>query len=292
MPLIPDVALLRDQGDRFPKWQHNLYKRLALGWKGLPEQKRLLHRAIRIMAILIIPIAFGIHTVTSWLFASTMRPGWNSTDFGPYFVSGAFMVGAAAVIAVMYVLRRHYKLEKYFTLEHFDLMGKVLVMLSLLYAYFNLNEYFMPAYKMEGGEAEHLKDLLYGEYALLFWSVQILGMLVPTILLLFKKFRNPKPIFFISLLVIAGAWFKRFLIVVPTLTHPLIPTHRVPESWLHYFPTWEEWSITIGSLAGALLLVTFLIRIFPIVPIVETIEEQEEEVQEAKAVLETIENKR
>lgn len=287
MPLIPDIALLRDEDGRFPKWQHNLYKRLSLGWKGLPEQKKLLHRAIWIMAILIIPVAFGIHTVTSWLFASTMRPGWNSTDFGPYFVSGAFMVGGAAVIAVMYVLRKYYKLEKYFTQRHFDLMGKVLVMLSLLYAYFNLNEYFMPAYKMEGGEAAHLKDLLYGEYAPLFWSVQILGMLLPTVLLLFPKFRKPKPIFLISLLVIAGAWFKRFLIVVPTLSHPLIPTHRVPASWLHYFPTWEEWSITIGSLAGALLLMTFLIRIFPIVPIVETLEEKEKEVHEAKVILET-----
>lgn len=285
MPLIPDLALLRDHKGHFPKWQLNLYKRLSLGWKGLPEQKRLLSRAITIMSILIIPVAFGIHTVTSWLFASTMRPGWDSTDFGPYFVSGAFMVGAAAVIAVMHVLRNHYKLEKYFTLKHFDLMGKVLVLLSLLYLYFNLNEYFMPFYKMEGSEAEHLKDLMYGEYALLFWSVQIFGMLIPTVLLLFPKFRNPRPIFIISLVVIAGAWFKRFLIVVPTLSHPLIPTNRVPESWLHYFPTWEEWAITIGSLAGALLLMTFLIRLFPIVPIFETIEEQEEQSREAKEIL-------
>jgi len=287
MPLIPDLALLRDKGGDFPKWQRNMYKKMSLGWTGLPEQERLLKRSIRILAILIIPVAFGIHTVTSWLFASTLRPGWDSTDFGPYFVAGAFMAGAAGVIAGMYILRNHYGLQKYFTTAHFDTMGKLLVLLSLVYLYFNLNEYFMPAYKMKGEEGEHLKELLYGAYAPMFWSVQVFGMLLPTVLLLFKKFRKPTYLFMISVLVIIGAWFKRFLIVVPTLTHPFIPTNRVPESWLHYYPTWEEWAITIGSLAGALLVITFLVRLFPVVPIVETLEGHDDEVEEAEDVLKT-----
>jgi len=47
--------------------------------------------------------------------------------------------------------------------------------------------------------------------------------------------------------------------------------HDVPSSYHHYLPTWEEWAIAIGSLAGALLVITFFARIFPIIPIHETL---------------------
>ena len=56
----------------------------------------------------------SIHTVTSWLFASTSRIGWDSSIFGPYFVTGAFVSGSAAVIIAMYFYRKNYKLEDYF----------------------------------------------------------------------------------------------------------------------------------------------------------------------------------
>lgn len=275
LPLLPDMALMKDRIDGLPKWQKKLYTFLSMNWVGSDEQKKILNRAVRILAVMIIPIAFGIHTVTSWLFATTVRPGWDSTNFGPYFVSGAFMVGAGAVIVAMFVFRKYYRLDNYFSDELFDKMGKLLVLLSLVYLYFNINEYFVPAYKMKASESAHLESLFTGSHAPMFWAVQIVGMIIPIIVLAFKKGRKPLPMFIISMLVIVGAWFKRFLIVIPTLDHPLIPTNRVPESWLHYFPTIQEWFITAGTLAGALLIVTALVRYLPIIPIVETLEEKE-----------------
>ncbi|MBV6442132.1 MAG: polysulfide reductase [Haliscomenobacteraceae bacterium CHB4] len=273
LPLIPDMALLRDRAKDLPKWQQKLYKILALGWNNHPEQVKILHKSELYLSILIIPVAFGIHTVTSWLFATTLRPGWDSTNFGPYFVSGAFMVGAAGVIAMMYIFRTFYKFEKYITDKHFSNMGKLLVLLSLLYLYFNINEYFVPAYKMKAFESDHLKSLFYGRYAPLFWAVQVFGMIIPIIVLLSPKGRKPLPMFIMSIFVIVGAWFKRFLIVIPTLSHPYIPMTRVPESWQHYFPTFKEWWITASTLAGALLIMAILSRLFPIIPVVEEIEE-------------------
>jgi molybdopterin-containing oxidoreductase family membrane subunit len=274
IPMIPDLAYMRDRFKEIPKWQHKLYKMLAINWKNTKEQKEKLKKAIFVLAVVIIPVAFGIHTVTSWLFATTLRPGWDSTSFGPYFVSGAFMVGAAGVITAMAVFRKFLNMKDYFKDHHFDKMGKLLVTLSLVYFYFNINEYFIPAYKMKGVEKEHLEELFFGSYALMFWSVQILGMILPIIVLLFNKGRKPIPMFIMSVLVIVGAWFKRFLIVVPTLNHPYIPIQRVPEGWLHYFPTFQEWVITLGTVTGALLIITFFVRLFPLVPIIETAEER------------------
>ena len=103
--------------------------------------------------------------------------------------------------------------------------------------------------------------------------VQIFGMIIPIIVLLTRKGRKPLPMFVVSILVIVGAWFKRFLIVIPTLSHPYIPMTRVPESWQHYFPTFKEWWITGATLAGALLVVTLLSRLFPVIPVTEAIED-------------------
>src|SRR5437763_1398484 len=78
LPMIPDMALLRDQSARFTAWRRWMYRKLSLGWTGTPEQWRLLERAISVMAIVIIPVAVSVHTVVSWVFSMTLRAGWHS----------------------------------------------------------------------------------------------------------------------------------------------------------------------------------------------------------------------
>jgi molybdopterin-containing oxidoreductase family membrane subunit len=276
IPLLPDLKILNRYKDKNKPWLNKLYTFLAGSWKGTPEQFRLSDRAISILCIAIIPVAFCIHTVTSWLFATTYRPGWDSTNFGAYFVSGAFLVGSGAVVVAMYVFRKAYRLEKYITEDHFDRMGKVLIMLALLYMYFNVNEYLVPAFKMKKPEAEHLTELFAGRFAPFFWFAIAVGMLIPIFILLFRSGRKPFPAFIAGALVVVGAWCKRYLIVTPTLLHPFLPMHDVPDSYRFYFPTWQEWSIALGSLAGAMLVITFFARVLPIIPIHETIIEQHE----------------
>lgn len=276
-PLLPDLKIMLANKNKEDKWLNRTYKFLGSFWKGTRLQFRLSDKAINILCITIIPVAFCIHTVTSWLFATTYRPGWDSTNFGAYFISGAFLVGAGGVVVAMYVMRRAYKLEKYITELHFDKMGKILVLLALLYFYFNVNEYLVPAFKMKKPEEVHLNTLFTGEFAIMFWLAILVGMVIPVFILLFKKGRKPLPMFIAGVMVVVGAWFKRYLIVTPTLLHPFLPMSDVPEAHRHYFPSWEEWAIAVGSLAAALLIITLFVRIFPIIPIHETITEQNEQ---------------
>ncbi|MBE0423346.1 MAG: polysulfide reductase NrfD [Lutibacter sp.] len=272
-PLLPDFAILKkyykDAGSKEGKW----YGKLSLNWTGTPKQKHILHKSIRTLAVLIIPVAFAVHTVTSWLFSTTYRPGWDSTNFGPYFVAGAFVAGTAAVIMITYILRKTHKLEEYLPDEIFDKLGKLLVLLCLIYIYFNINEYLIPAYKNTSEEKEHLYSLFFGNYAILFWSVIFISFIFPVIVLIFPKGRKPLPMFIIGFIVLVGSWWKRYIIVTPTLLHPFLPIQDVDKSWHQYFPTIVEWTITFGTLASALLIITILVRYLPIVPIQETAEE-------------------
>ena len=275
-PLLPDIKILLRFKERSGKGLHRVYAFMGSFWKGTPAQSKLGDKAINILCITIIPVAFTIHTVTSWLFATTYRPGWDSTNFGAYFIAGAFLVGAGGVAVAMFVFRKAYHLEKYITPDHFEKMGRILVLLALLYLYFNVNEFLTPTFKMKTSEEPYLTGLFTGNFALPFWFAIIIGMILPIIILLFRKGRKPLPMFIVGIMVIVGAWFKRYLIVTPTLLHPFLPMQDVPEHYRHYFPSWEEWAITMGSLAGTLLIITILARIFPIIPIQETITEQHE----------------
>ncbi len=269
LPLIPDMALCNKKLIGLSKLQRKIYKALTFGWADKTEQFELVHKYTKILMILIIPIALSIHTVTSWLFAMTLRAGWDSSIFGPYFVAGAFVAGCAAVIIAMYFFRVNYKLKEYITDMHFDKMGQLLILVSLVYIYFNINEIIVPAYKLKEGEATHLMSMLLGHDAFMFWLIQIGGLILPFFLLLFRKMRKPLPIMLISSVVIVGAWIKRYLIVVPVQKHPYLPIQNVPENFSHYVPTVPEIAITAASFILFLMIVTFLSKLFPVIPVWE-----------------------
>jgi Ni/Fe-hydrogenase subunit HybB-like protein len=276
LPLIPDLKICHDKLEKIPNYLRKLYKTLSLNWNGSIEQEKIILQSTRILAILIVPVALAIHTVTSWLFASTSRVGWDSTIFGPYFVTGAFVSGCAAVIIAMFFYRNNYKLQDYITEMHFDKMGKLLVLVSLVYLYFNLNEFMVPGYKMKKGDAVHIHDLFAGSHALLFWSVQFFGLILPILVLLFKKMRKPLPMLIVALFVLFGAWFKRYIIVVPTMEHPFLPIQNVPLNFKIYTPTLTESLITLAPIVLVLIIITILSKLFPIIPVQETIDHLEE----------------
>lgn len=270
LPLIPDLALMRDRlKGQIPAWQHKIYDILSLGWKGNPSQFKTVYNSLRVLMLLIIPVGLAIHTVTSWLFASTLRTGWDTTIFGPYFVAGAFVAGTAAVILVMYVYRTRYRLKNYFTDEVFDRMGKTLVFVCLVYLYFNVNEFLVPGYKMKTAEGVHLNDLFFGRNAPFFWFTQVGGLLLPILLLIIRWFRKPLPLTLIAFVTLLASWFKRYIIVIPTMEHPFLPIQNVPEHFVHYAPTNPEITITIFPFFAALLIITTLAKLFPVITIWE-----------------------
>ena len=187
LPLLPDFEIMLKAKKGQENFSGACIRFLGSFWKNTPQQIKISEKSIRILSITIIPVAFAIHTVTSWLFATTYRPGWDSTNFGAYFISGAFLVGAGAVLVAMYIFRYMYDLEKYITLNHFDKMGKIVVVLAFVYLYFNLNEFLVPAFKMKKTDADHLLGLFTGEFARVFWFAIITSMFLPILILIIQE---------------------------------------------------------------------------------------------------------
>ena len=271
LPLIPDLALARDRLDPTrQRFRHHIYSILAVGWRGGDEQWRRLARGIRIMCVLIIGVMVSVHTVVSWIFGMTLRPGWHSTIFGPYFVVGAIWSGLAAVLVGMAVFRRAFHLQSVITRRHFVRMANLLLVAGLVYTYMTISEYLTIAYKLETQDLSLLDALWTGQYAPLFWTYAIGGMLIPLVLLALPWTRNVPGIVAASVLVNIGMWIKRFVITVPSLAVP-----QIPGEWASYAPTWIEASIVAATFAGFALLVGLMAKAFPLVPMWELAEQIE-----------------
>jgi len=274
LPLVPDIALLRDRGERF-RW---LYRRLAMGWQGTDKQRKRLDQAIAVLAVLVIPIAVSVHTVVSFIFATTTQPMWHSTIFGPYFVVGAVHSGIAAVLVVMVLVRHFHHLQGYIKPIHFYRLGTLLVVTAMVWLYFQLAEIIPTYYAHEPEEMAVLLGRLTGRHAPLFWITMAGCFVIPMLLLSRSKWRTIGRTTAAAACVIVGMWFERVAIVVPTLVHP-----RVPMAEAGYWPTWVELSITAGSLATLVFLYLVFTKFFPIVSIWEIREGRERSLAELTA---------
>jgi molybdopterin-containing oxidoreductase family membrane subunit len=276
LPLIPDLAIMRDKLTDAPKWRKILWRWMAMGWEDNLLQRRLLKKAMLILSIVILPVAISVHTISAWLIAFTLRPGWNSTIMGPYFVFGALMAGTAIMILIVAKLRHGYRLENYLTPKHFNHLAKILLALAAFYLYLNINKYGVPAFKMAKEEKAVLEDLFFGNNAILFWFTQVVGLVIPIIILSLKKMRQSiKWVVAASVLVLLGALINRYLIVVPNMLHPFVPIQHAEHGYASYIPTLIEWTITASSLAGFVLLIILLFKPFPVITMWEVTEEVE-----------------
>jgi molybdopterin-containing oxidoreductase family membrane subunit len=272
VPMLPDLAIIRDSGIKAPR----LYRLLAAGYQHTPEQRRRLERVIGVLAIAVIPVAVSVHTIIGWIFAMTLRPMWHSTIFGPYFVMGAIYSGIAALLVAMVVLRRVYHLEDYFKPVHFDYMGRLLLIFSLLWFYFTFAEYLTAFYGGEPAEMRALWAKLAGPFAIPFWTMVAGCFFIPLILMWRRSTRTPAGTLVAGVAVLIGMWLERFNIVVPTSVNPRWEFEGIGR----YAPSWIELSIMAATFSGFILLYMVATKFFPIVSIWEMKEGREESVQE------------
>jgi len=260
-PIIPDWAMVRDRATGLRK---RIYTILALGWRGTPREWHRLEMAMRIMAVAILPVAVSVHTIVSWDFAMAPVPMWHSTVFGPYFVAGAIFSGIAALIIAMAVLRKMLHLEEYLKPSHFSNLGKLLLVMSLLWIYFIFAERLTVWYGNQPSEMAAFWSIQRGRFAVLFWTMVTCNFLIPFPILAVKKLRTITGTVIAASTIVVGMWLERFLIVVPPLEHKYLPY-----DWGNYHVSWTEITIAVGTLSGMILLYVLFAKFVPIISIWE-----------------------
>jgi molybdopterin-containing oxidoreductase family membrane subunit len=274
LPLIPDLATCRDKlASDISGPKRAFYRLLAVEWRGSGDQRRNLHSALTVMMLVIMPVAISVHTVVSWIFAMTLRTGWNSTIFGAYFVAGAIFSGIATLIILMAILRKVLHLEEYITQKQFVYLGYMMAAFAMIMIYANLSEFITASYKLEEGEEVWLSQIFTGSFAPIYWFYVVGGLVLPGVIVLLPWTRNIWGIVFASILVNVAMWFERYIIVVASLRVPQTPYTDLAQ----YFPSAVEIMITAGAFALFGLVIAIFVKLVPVISIWEVREAHEPE---------------
>ncbi len=194
LQLLPDIALLRDTVPAAaPNWRKKMYALLSAGWHGNKAQWERLEKAIAVVSVFLIPIGVSLHTVTSWLFSTTVQPGWKSTILGPYFVVGAIYSGLGLLIIAMSFARVYNPhLKGYITERIYANLGWIFIVMSAVWFYFTLNETLVVTTEQETLEFPVMASKLFGQFSPAFWGMNAL-MIAATWMLVAPKFVSDKP---------------------------------------------------------------------------------------------------
>jgi molybdopterin-containing oxidoreductase family membrane subunit len=264
MGMIPDLATLRDRARN--RWVQIAYGMLAMGWRGSARHWQRYETAYLLLGGLATPLVVSVHSVVSSDFAIANVPGWHETVFPPYFVAGAIFSGFAMVLVLAIPLRVFYHLEDFITVNHLDVMGKVLLATSLLTSYGYFSEQFMAWY---GGDVIEQYTYLHrligiGQYAWVAWLVVLCNVVVPQVLWFRAARRHQGVLLVVSLVVLVGMWFERFMIIVTSLSRDFLPS-----SWGMFKPTIWDYLTFFGTLGLFGVLFLLFIRLMPMISISE-----------------------
>jgi molybdopterin-containing oxidoreductase family membrane subunit len=261
--LVPDLATLRDRCK--PGLRKFFYGIFSIGWRGSNRHWSHYETAYMLLAALSTPLVLSVHSVVSFDFATSVVPGWHATIFPPYFVAGAIFGGFAMVLTLMIPVRKIYGLEDLITMKHVDNMAKIILLTGTIVGYAYCMEFFMAYYGANPYEVQTFSlRCLNGPSAWYYYCMFGFNVFAPQ-LFWFRKFRHHLGVvFFVCMLVNAGMWYERYVIIVTTLER-----HLTPGAWRTFHATWvDQWTF-IGTFGLFMSLFLLFLRFLPVIAIGE-----------------------
>jgi molybdopterin-containing oxidoreductase family membrane subunit len=131
-------------------------------------------------------------------------------------------------------------------------------------AYGYASEAFFSWYSGDEFERAMMWYRAFGDYGWTFWIM--LACNVGTLQLLwFRRVRTNQWLFFVLALIInAGMWLERYVIVVTSLTRDYMPS-----DWRDVAPTWLDFGLLFGSIGMFFALYFLFVRVLPFISIFE-----------------------
>lgn len=260
--LIPDFATIRDKVTQtVPK---KVYTLLSFGWTGNAKAWNRFEEISLVLAGLATPLVFSVHSIVSMDFATSVIPGWHTTIFPPYFVSGAVFSGFAMVQTLLIIMRKVMHLEDYITIKHIEYMNIVIIVTGSIVGVAYLTELFISWYSGVEYESYAFLNRATGPYWWSYWAMMTCNVISPQVFWSKKLRTNISFTFFMSIVVNIGMWFERFVIIVTSL-------HRdyLPSSWTMFHPTFVDIGCFIGTIGIFFVLFLLFARFFPVLPLNE-----------------------
>lgn len=213
------------------------YDKLTANWKGdEAEKKRYSHEVSHLSPQ--IAITFVVFfSVMSWDFIMALTPNWVSGLFGWFCYAGAFLTGLAMIAFLATQLRTKYRLESYITTNMFWDIGKLVFAWAVFWGYLFWSQYLPIWYANMPEETWWVFLRMEQPWRTFGFAVFIMVFALPFLGMLNKTSKtNPMLLASFSVLVMAGMWLERHVLVMPSL--------KPDEVWIGP----AELGVTIGFL--------------------------------------------
>jgi len=239
-----------------------LFLNIVIGWNVLEAERYGVAppKWIKPLIYLSVPWAFGIHTVTAYLYCGLPGRGfWLTAILAPRFLASAFASGPAFLLLLCFVVRKFNKFDP--GEKAIQAVAKIVTYAIIANVFFFACEVFVAMYSGIPEHIDHLKYLffgLHGHGVLVPWMWTSMALMIIAIILLVNPTtrRSEGVLAVACLCVFVGAWIDKGMGLIAGGFVPS-PLHHVNE----YVPTVPEIVITLGVWAAGFLLITFLYKI-------------------------------
>ncbi|MFQ5803186.1 MAG: NrfD/PsrC family molybdoenzyme membrane anchor subunit [Candidatus Methylomirabilales bacterium] len=242
------AELVRRRGND-PQWRWAV-RLFTLGRTSLsPPARRWDRWCLRTLAIISIPGAVALHSVTAWIFGLVKgQPGWNTTILAPLFIASALVSGLAAVILAVILGRRLFAL----TVDEqvIQTLARYLLIAIPVLMYLLFSEFLTVGYSGTPTHLQVFDEILWGRFAGIFWFDVVVGILIPLALLGLRRTRTVIGIGVASFLVVVGVFAERAYVLLPSLMR----SAPLNNGGVAYAPTTVEWSLMAGAYALGFLI--------------------------------------
>jgi hypothetical protein len=146
----------------------------------------------------------------------SLEPEWFSTIYGFIFVASWSLSALAFVIAAMATLSKEEPLAHIVKPLHFQDLGKLLLALVMLWAYFAFSQYLIIWSGNLPEEIVYYVERIYGAWGALIILIGLLHFAAPFLFLLSRDLkRNPRRLMMVALLVLVMRLVDLLWMLVP-----------------------------------------------------------------------------
>jgi molybdopterin-containing oxidoreductase family membrane subunit len=239
------------------------------GWAGTVRRWRIVAAGLVLLGALYAILFVFVQLLVGADLALGLVPGWHSAIMPAHQAVSGFQGGLAATLLAAAGLRRWSGAREPIEPGAFHAAGKLLLALALLWFYFWWSEFLTYWYGRTPEERWLLGLLMFGPYLGPFVAAALLSFLLPTALLIWNSVRNSVagPVL-AAALTLAGGLADRLRVYVAAWSvasaHSEAAGGAEPPLPPTLLPGPLELLVTLGALAGALLLYLLAARLLPV----------------------------
>ncbi len=170
-----------------------------------------------------IPLAVFVHGYTGFILAlGKARALWNTALMPFLFLVSAMVSGIALMVLISIIKDKFFSKEKKINRELVFGLGNLLATMILIDLFLVLSDVLVLLVShAEAQEVAHL--LLRGKFSIYFIGIEnVMGKVIPALLLLIPRLRNLGTVTLASILVVIGIFFMRYVVVLGGEFLPLV----------------------------------------------------------------------